>query len=175
MIKCTMDQMFWSSQNIWTYSSSKLKKFLVKLKVNKNNTSEFISPPIFVGLGSNSAWPCAANWCTNTLCYIFSLIYFENSFLANKLSSWISSYPGKKSAICSLFLFLCPSSGNVYRLLFFLFCSDKNRKLDLDFQVVCQNRQKLEMTFATKCINKPKFRKEFSAEFQYIQVKATHD
>ena len=38
---------------------------------------------------------------------------------------------------------------------FFFFCSDKNRKLDLDFQVVCQNRQKLEMTFATKCINKP--------------------
>ena len=89
--KWKMDQMFWSSQNIWTYSSSKLKKFLVKIKVNKNNTSEFISPPIFVGLGSNSAWPCAANWCINTLCYIFSLIYFENSFPANKLSSWISS------------------------------------------------------------------------------------
>ena len=68
------------------------------------------------------------------------------------------------------YLCLCPRSGNVYRLVFFsFFCSDKNRKLDLDFQVVCQNRQKLEMTFATKCINK----KEFSEEFQYIQVKAT--
>ena len=151
-----MDQMFWPSQNILTYWRSKLKTILVKIKVNKNNTSEFISPPIFVGLGSNSAWPCAANWCTNTLCYIFSLIYFENSFPANKLSSWISSCAGKKSTICSLFLFLCPRSGNVYRLVFFsLFYSDKNRKLDLDFQVVCQNRQKLEMTFATKCINKP--------------------
>ena len=104
----------------------------MKIKVNTNNTSEFISPPIFVGLGSNSAWPCAANWCINTLCYIFSLIYFENSFPANKLSSWISSYPSKKSAICCLFLFLWARSGNIYRLVvvfFSFFCSYKNRKV----------------------------------------------
>ena len=152
-----MDQMFWPSQNIWTYSSSKLKKFLVKIKVNKNNTSEFISPPIFVGLGSNSAWPCAANWCTNTLCYIFSLIYFENSFLLqiNYLPEFLLTQ-ARNRQFAAYFCFLCPRSGNVYHLVFsFFFRSDKNRKLDLDFQVVCQNRQKLEMTFATKCINKP--------------------
>ena len=170
-----MEQMFWPSQNIRTYSSSKLKKFLVKIKVNKNNTSDFISPPIFVGLGSNSAWPCAANWCTNTLCYIFSLIYFENSFLLqiNYLPEFLLTQArNRQSAAYFCFYALVPAMFTVY---FFLFCSDKNRKLDLDFQVVCQNRQKLEMTFATKCINKPKFKKEFSEEFQYIQVKATND
>ena len=39
----------------------KIEEISCENKSESNNTSEFISPPIFVGLGSNSAWPCAAN------------------------------------------------------------------------------------------------------------------
>ena len=144
----------------WTNMHSSASKDRTENKSESNNTSEFISPPIFVGLGSNSAWPCAANWCTNTLCYIFPSFTLRILFLQiNYLPEFLLCNTQARNLQSAAYLCLCPRSGNVYRLVFFsFFCSDKNRKLDLDFQVVCQNRQKLEMTFATKCINK---------EFQY--------